>query len=57
MRDDIHQELKNNMWKGRGADWVICVDADEFLHSPLCRGEEALCAYRRAGNAVPRPTG
>jgi len=57
MRDDVHQQVKDNAWKCRGADWVICVDADEFLHSPQCLMEEALRAYRRAGNAVPRATG
>lgn len=34
VRDDLLTKLKNTCWKNRGADWVICCDADEFVWIP-----------------------
>jgi len=34
LRDDIYVQIKNNCWKGSKADWVIVVDADEFVYCP-----------------------
>jgi len=31
IRDDLYLEIKNKCWKNSNADWVIIVDADEFL--------------------------
>ena len=31
IRDDLYLSIKNECWKGSKADWVIIVDADEFL--------------------------
>lgn len=57
LRDDLHIEVKNNAWRGRGADWVICVDCDEFLFSPAAPLAEALGRLEAAQIAVPRTTG
>jgi glycosyltransferase involved in cell wall biosynthesis len=32
--DRWYTEVKNNCWKKSNADWVIIVDADEFVYSP-----------------------
>lgn len=34
VNDEIYLELKNNVWKGSKADWVIVCDADEFVYHP-----------------------
>ncbi len=34
LRDDLYIKIKNNCWKGSDADWVIVVDADEFVYCP-----------------------
>lgn len=31
LNDLMHQEIKNTVWKGSRANWVIMVDMDEFL--------------------------
>jgi hypothetical protein len=57
LRDDLHIQIKNNAWRGRGADWVICVDCDEFLFSPAAPLSEVLQQLEAAQVAVPRTTG
>jgi glycosyltransferase involved in cell wall biosynthesis len=32
--DKTHVDLKNECWKGSQADWVMVVDADEFIYHP-----------------------
>jgi len=56
-REDLQVEVKNNAWKGLDADWVIAVDADEFLHSPGCDLLEAVQRFEAAGVAVPPTQG
>jgi len=48
---------KNTCYKdhGRGADWVIVADCDEFLYHPKIR--EKLYEYREAGITVPLTEG
>lgn len=35
LNDAIYIQIKNNCWKGSKADWVIIVDTDEFVYSPI----------------------
>ena len=35
LRDDIYIKIKNSCWKDSKADWVIVVDADEFVYCPI----------------------
>jgi hypothetical protein len=55
VRDDIYQRLKNNCWKGCEADWVIVVDADEFVHCPDMA--VFLARQQEAGATLLRPHG
>ena len=55
--DGHHLRIKETAWRGRGADWVVCVDADELLHCPAMPVRDALRRYEQAGRAVPRPRG
>jgi len=32
IRDDVYLDIKNSCWKESDADWVIVVDADEFIY-------------------------
>lgn len=34
IRDDIYLQIKNNCWKGSGADWAIIGDVDELVYRP-----------------------
>lgn len=34
LADKEYLKIKNNIWKGSQADWVILVDVDEILHHP-----------------------
>lgn len=34
LSDQTHVNIKNECWKGSTADWVIMVDADEFVYHP-----------------------
>ena len=56
VNDLKYAELRNNCWKGTDADWVIVVDADEFIYFPE-GAEKSLGAYTRMGAAVIRPHG
>jgi|TARA_R100001530_G_C4298363_1_gene149821 glycosyltransferase involved in cell wall biosynthesis len=60
--EDIYDDrlltlAKNTCYKdyGRGADWVIVADCDEFLYHPKIR--EKLYEYREAGITVPLTEG
>ena len=56
--DDFkYVEIKNNAWKkSRGkADWVIVVDADEFLYHPDLAAR--LKSYRQRGITISTPVG
>lgn len=56
-RIDIGTRIKNQIWKrSRGwADWIICVDVDEFLDHPNLM--ECLAAARRDGVTLLIPQG
>lgn len=49
LRDDVHCEIKNHRWKHLNSDWVIAIDADEFLDV----NDEFLSATR-ATLVIPR---
>lgn len=34
MNDKVNMDIKNNCWKQSQADWVIVIDADEFVYHP-----------------------
>tara|TARA_Y100001951_G_C11220941_1_gene228719 strand:+ start:43 stop:831 length:789 start_codon:yes stop_codon:yes gene_type:complete len=55
--DRVLTLAKNRSYKdhGRGADWVIVADCDEFLYHPKIR--EKLYEYREAGITVPLTEG
>ena len=56
VNDIRYAELRNSCWKGTDADWVIVVDADEFIYFPE-GADKSLGAYTRMGAAVIRPHG
>lgn len=56
LNDQLHAEIKNDCWKeacGK-ADWVIIVDADEFLYHPQLN--DKLAEYKRNEVTVPLTT-
>lgn len=54
--DRIHLQLKGEYRKSRGrADWVICVDADEFIYHPSL--PELLQTYTEKGITYPKVAG
>jgi len=54
--DSIHVRLKGEYRKSRGiADWVICVDADEFIYHPDLIN--LLIEYRKQGITYPKIDG
>lgn len=54
--DRIHLQLKSEYRKSRGrADWVICVDADEFIYHPDLPG--LLSSYKTKGVNYPKVSG
>jgi glycosyltransferase involved in cell wall biosynthesis len=57
LRDDLHTEVKNTAWQGKDSDWVICVDADEFLFSPKRDVGSIITGLDLAAIAVPRVMG
>src|SRR6185436_5072198 len=56
INDLIAMNLKNSCWKGTGADFVICADADELMYFP--RGTSwSLEMYKEVGVAIVKPHG
>lgn len=58
LRDDVQSRIKGQAWRGRGADWIIAVDCDEFVSGP--RGIpmlEVLARYQASGAKVVRAEG
>jgi glycosyltransferase involved in cell wall biosynthesis len=56
MFDRIHLDLKSEYRKSRGkADWVICVDCDEFIYHPDIVG--LLTKYKKEGITYPKVQG
>lgn len=54
--DDIaNSDLKNSIWKGSNADYVIVCDMDEFLYHPKLN--EALAKCKRKRCALPMVAG
>jgi len=56
LRDDIHQKMKNEMWKGQwgSEDWAIVIDCDELLVSPDGRPlRDVLVDLAKQGITVP----
>ncbi len=51
--DREYTKLKNNVWKGSDADWVIIVDADEILDV----SREALHDLSKMGHTIIKPFG
>lgn len=56
LNDELAMKLKNECWHGTDADWVICVDADEFIYFPA-GSKETLAVYDKRGAAVIKPHG
>lgn len=59
LNDQEYLKVKNNVWKGSNADWVIVCDADEILQIPAF--EENVTILRTQGfnmfsNNIPRET-
>jgi hypothetical protein len=54
--DLLNKKVKNECWVGSDADWVICVDTDEFLYWP--EGvEKSFAAYSVQGLPIIKPSG
>ena len=56
LNDELALKRKNECWQGTPADWVIVVDADEFIYFPL-GAKETLEAYENMGACVIKPHG
>ena len=55
LNDQIARELKAECWKGTKADWVIVVDADELIWSPM--GLAIFDEYDALNIAIAKPHG
>lgn len=57
LRDDLHVIMKDNIWKeARGRfDFVVVVDADEFIYSPDMKKLLAYC--KKTGKTILHPKG
>lgn len=56
INDELLTKLKNEAWLGSSADWVIFVDADEFIHFPL-GAKDTLAAYDAASIPIVKTHG
>jgi hypothetical protein len=51
----LYKKYSRDSWRGKGADWVICVDADEFVYHPQLKAK--LEKYKKEGYELVTPTG
>jgi glycosyltransferase involved in cell wall biosynthesis len=54
--DRVNKNIKETCWQGTDADWVICVDADEFIYFPEGAGF-SLHSYTNNHIPVVKPDG